>query len=538
MPDRYLSLPRLRARRPGLGRAADPGRPRLPVPQLGAGAHGRVLPEPGRRHRVGAAAGRLGPDRARTTPSWPCCAPTSRRCWSRRADRAGRARATWCRSTSATSWSARCGTLLARLRRRPGGARRRSTTFFAPGRARSRPAPAVGADDERLRVHGARHRRRAVRRRAAAHRAAADRRSRPARSTRSRCAARSGSSRSAAATTQAERDGAARPVRRAGSAGSTRSSRSCGCSATPPCRASPARPRSTCALPCTYDFDVVGSRYLHALGAGTVPLDPAVLRHRVHPRAAPASGCEQVPWDCEAALRPAGRGVAADDRVVLPEHRLDPAGPRRARALADYRARHGLNVGGDRRSACSPRTGEVVVMSLDQVRAVADAVLYEGYLLYPYRASSRKNQSRWQFGVLGPPGAARAGLGEEPGMAMQCLLAGGHPARRHDPPALPAAPGPQVQRSDRTADTSPVDALTVAGATRAELGRGGRARDHAVAAPADGRRRLPVDGARRRGRRAARRGRGAVVGRVVRRRWPLAARVRTADRRRTTASSG
>ncbi|HEX5511601.1 MAG TPA: hypothetical protein VFX41_07775 [Actinomycetales bacterium] len=36
------------------------------------------------------------------------------------------------------------------------------------------------------------------------------------------------------------------------------------------------------------------------------------------------------------------------------------------------------------------------------VRPVADAVLYEGYLLYPYRRSSGKNQVRWQFGVLAP----------------------------------------------------------------------------------------------------------------------------------------
>ncbi|MFC0543175.1 hypothetical protein [Kutzneria chonburiensis] len=43
-------------------------------------------------------------------------------------------------------------------------------------------------------------------------------------------------------------------------------------------------------------------------------------------------------------------------------------------------------------------------MSLEQARAVADAVLYEGYLLYPYRASAVKNQLRWQFGVLMPPG--------------------------------------------------------------------------------------------------------------------------------------
>ncbi|MEP6666037.1 MAG: hypothetical protein ABJA81_06275, partial [Nocardioidaceae bacterium] len=61
-------------------------------------------------------------------------------------------------------------------------------------------------------------------------------------------------------------------------------------------------------------------------------------------------------------------------------------------------------------------------MSLDAARAVADAVLYEGYLLYPYRATSSKNQVRWQFGVLGPRGAEAAGTGEASGLSMQCLL--------------------------------------------------------------------------------------------------------------------
>jgi hypothetical protein len=61
-------------------------------------------------------------------------------------------------------------------------------------------------------------------------------------------------------------------------------------------------------------------------------------------------------------------------------------------------------------------------VSLSTARTVADAVLYEGYLLYPYRSSARKNQVRWQFGVLGPPGAATDGVGEEPDMAVQCLL--------------------------------------------------------------------------------------------------------------------
>jgi hypothetical protein len=47
-------------------------------------------------------------------------------------------------------------------------------------------------------------------------------------------------------------------------------------------------------------------------------------------------------------------------------------------------------------------------VSLDAVRRIADAVLYEGYILYPYRASAQKNRSRWQWGVVMGPGYAAA----------------------------------------------------------------------------------------------------------------------------------
>jgi hypothetical protein len=49
---------------------------------------------------------------------------------------------------------------------------------------------------------------------------------------------------------------------------------------------------------------------------------------------------------------------------------------------------------------------------MDHARAIADAVLYEGYLLYPYRASAAKNKVRWQWGVLMPPSHADGGTGE------------------------------------------------------------------------------------------------------------------------------
>ena len=59
---------------------------------------------------------------------------------------------------------------------------------------------------------------------------------------------------------------------------------------------------------------------------------------------------------------------------------------------------------------------------LDQARQVADAILYEGYLLYPYRASAQKNQERFQFGVL-MPAAYRAVDEHEPSAAQtECIL--------------------------------------------------------------------------------------------------------------------
>jgi hypothetical protein len=61
-------------------------------------------------------------------------------------------------------------------------------------------------------------------------------------------------------------------------------------------------------------------------------------------------------------------------------------------------------------------------MSLDDVRRVADAVLYEGYILYPYRASAQKNRSRWQFGVLMPPAYAAADPSETTTVRAECVF--------------------------------------------------------------------------------------------------------------------
>ncbi len=62
---------------------------------------------------------------------------------------------------------------------------------------------------------------------------------------------------------------------------------------------------------------------------------------------------------------------------------------------------------------------------LDQVEKIAEAVLYEGYMLYPYRASAVKNQQRWNFGVLCPRSYSEEQNGSEAWvMQTQCLLEG------------------------------------------------------------------------------------------------------------------
>ncbi|HET7659902.1 MAG TPA: hypothetical protein VFK66_05880 [Oryzihumus sp.] len=65
--------------------------------------------------------------------------------------------------------------------------------------------------------------------------------------------------------------------------------------------------------------------------------------------------------------------------------------------------------------------------TFEQVRPLADAVLYEGYLLYPYRADDPKNRVRWQFGVLMAPDVVVADPSERSGTRTELLLEGADP---------------------------------------------------------------------------------------------------------------
>lgn len=63
-------------------------------------------------------------------------------------------------------------------------------------------------------------------------------------------------------------------------------------------------------------------------------------------------------------------------------------------------------------------------MKLEAARTIADAVLMEGYALYPYRASAPKNRYRWTFGALAPRVWSETGGCEPWWLEVQVLVAG------------------------------------------------------------------------------------------------------------------
>jgi hypothetical protein len=69
-------------------------------------------------------------------------------------------------------------------------------------------------------------------------------------------------------------------------------------------------------------------------------------------------------------------------------------------------------------------------MNLPQVNEVVEAVLYEGYILYPYRPTAKKNRQRFTFGRVYPHDYSVAQNGAEPFvMRTECLLTGKHETR-------------------------------------------------------------------------------------------------------------
>jgi hypothetical protein len=116
---------------------------------------------------------------------------------------------------------------------------------------------------------------------------------------------------------------------------------------------------------------------------------------------------------------------------------------------------------------------------VDAVRQIADAVLYEGYVLWPYRRSALKNRQRWTFGGIYPRGHSEGREDDPWRMRTECLLLGHEDAVLDVRVRFLQVVRRQVMRAGASG-FEPVDELTAAGerhlsweeATEREVGVG------------------------------------------------------------------
>ena len=151
---------------------------------------------------------------------------------------------------------------------------------------------------------------------------------------------------------------------------------------------------------------------------------------------------------------------------------------------------------------------------------VANAVLYEGYILFPYTASAGKNRIRWQFGVVVPRRYAASGTGEaaeaqtevlvecEPGAHVEILV------------RFLQVEARQIEAWNGTS-FEPVQSLVAAGTWHLTFDEGVEREIRLRVNPLEGNVAVPVAFSDEEDIAPLRDAGDELVGRVVRRRWPL-----------------
>ena len=170
-------------------------------------------------------------------------------------------------------------------------------------------------------------------------------------------------------------------------------------------------------------------------------------------------------------------------------------------------------------------------MTFEAAERIADAVLYEGYLLYPYRASSAKNQVRWQFGVVAPRGAVEKDGSDPWLMQTECLIAldGALPATVDLRIRYLHLQGRVLEEATDAGTFRPVDRLEIDGepvlsweeAIEERHDFQGLSMDALLRRPEA----RPLEAAAGTDHEDLRRADGTLAGRFVRTRWPISARL-------------
>ncbi len=177
-------------------------------------------------------------------------------------------------------------------------------------------------------------------------------------------------------------------------------------------------------IACSHDFNLAATRYFSALEGGDLPLwflfsgtifygvRMRPSRSRRSPgRKRPITGSRPRTW-----REMMDHYYPNSAWLCLRQGRVRPARPVPERARPD-------DLGAGAGAAPGLGRGGGDVMNRALVDPIADAVLYEGYILYPYRPST-KNRQRWTFGGLYPEPYCRSSSGESWSQQTECLVLG------------------------------------------------------------------------------------------------------------------
>lgn len=97
----------------------------------------------------------------------------------------------------------------------------------------------------------------------------------------------------------------------------------------------------------------------------------------------------------------------------------------------------------------------------EEVLPIANAIAYEGYTLYPYRASSLKNRVRWNFGGIYPRAYANAQTGADAArLGCECLVQGAHARLTVEARFLELLAGDEARPHDMRVDLGAIAELT------------------------------------------------------------------------------
>ena len=180
-------------------------------------------------------------------------------------------------------------------------------------------------------------------------------------------------------------------------------------------------------VPCTFDFNVAATKYFHGVTNGDLPL------------------CFQFSGTCflsEGRMNrfrslpfPGTRKRSTGLPVKVWKDLMDLYYPNSAwlalhrdtfEKLYQYKVREGIPTWEEAIETGTERaSGNGALMNAALVDGIVKAVLYEGYMLYPYRPSAVKNRQRFNFGVVYPRAYSEAQGGTDAcTMQTECLVSG------------------------------------------------------------------------------------------------------------------